>query len=270
MSSLPGNVDNRLALERVLEKTLEDTQRDVASFRKARDGSSGLDARSDGRRERRQPGEDDQTPQQRERRQPQGQAAEPPKAPLRLVPNEAMRMAAPGAARADGGPARPGRSAAPAVLPQAFLTPGHVAAPAEARSEPAGTLPLNGPMGDPGRPRPGPSGWRQEPSLAERVIMERRSTPDWPPVAAPVMAMPPQAAGGPLLPRLSAAVPRPVRARIDEYYRTGMLSEEPFSFDPVDPMPPPYRQPQLPRSGVGPSDGTGWDMPAGGPNRPPG
>jgi hypothetical protein len=274
VSSPPVNLTSRNAIERVLEKTLEDTQRDLASFLKGRGDLSDLGPRREG-----EPGHDRQ--QEREDggfRQP-GRRAEPqPGEATRLVasppagpqPAEATRLATPpaGPQPADVAPLvaslqprptpaamRSGRAAASLAAPQSFMTPGLVpAAPAEgalvegaasavASSAAAGPVGLVPPMVPP-----------PERDLAERVVTERRATPDWPPIPPAPAIVPPMATmpGMPLAagPTLSAIVPRKIQDRIDEYYRTGFLDEEPFHLEPVDPVPGIGRGAPMPRAGL--------------------
>lgn len=244
MSSPINN--QRFALERVLEKTLEDTQRDLAAFLKARGAQPSLDPREG---ERGEPGPDGERGAGERSNQSQDQSfAETPRPPRpRLVASAPAQPSSPTPA------ALASLVAAP---PQAFLTPGHVAVPSVGGPPVADLLPpavsslIQGEAerlrGAPVVPAP-----RAEPGLAERLIAERRPQPDWPPVP-PVQAVAPPPVPAPFqAPRLSALVPRKVQDRIDEFYRTGTLSEEPFHFDPVEPIPGPARPAQLLRSGLG-------------------
>jgi hypothetical protein len=287
-------VNNRAAIERVLEKTLEETQRDLAAFLKARADAPSLDPKQNGGRDREQPREPDQNARARlDQAIREGEASEAGRRASRMDALDISRQAAPrldptpssrldtlpprvepqprpeAAPRREPPPLLPQRNPRPAmpaaVTPQAFATPGLVrnqtsgdAAPAASAGIPSAVTGLMQVEADRLRgtvaipPVAQPAG--SEPSMAERVIAERRPIGDWPPIPADMRAMAPvpfafpQGLGGP---RLSATVPRKVQDRIDEYYRTGFLRTEPFRFEPIDPVPVPGRMGTMMRSGLG-------------------
>lgn len=292
MSSPPVTVDNRAAIERVLEKTLEETQRDLAAFLKARADAPSLDPRQNGGRDQEQPREPesgararlDQAIREQEatdagRRASRLSSLDSPRPatarpdnpiPARLDPPSPPRLDPPPAARREPPPLLPQRNprtatASVVATPQAFPTPGLVrnqstagapiSAPTDISPAVTGLMQvaadrLRGAAAVPPVPQLAPP----DPSMAERVIAERRPPGDWPPIPADMRAMAPvpfaspPGIGGP---RLSATVPRKVQDRIDEYYRTGSLNKEPFRFEPIDPVPVPARAGAMMRSGLG-------------------
>ncbi len=280
MSSPPVNVNNRAAIERVLEKTLEDTQRDLAAFLRARADAPSFDPRQNRDRNGEQPREPDRGARARLDQAVREQEATDAgrrasrlgsldrQRPATTRPDNPTPLGLESAPRREPPPLvapRASRTGTPAtsVTPQAFATPGLVrTVPLDDSAGPglpsvvAGLIGVEarGPAAplavEPVRQAPAP-----EPSMAERIIAERLPSGDWPPIPADMRMTAPMAgafapgAGGP---RLSAIVPRKVQDRIDEYFRTGFLSNEPFSFEPIEPVPGPQRVGAMTRSGIAP------------------